>query len=57
MSDHFLLLALFALFVSVVFGVLLRDEPKDQARLGGMMFGAFLATAFVLSWLMYPLPL
>ena len=57
MSDHFLLLGLFALFVSVVFGVLLRDEPKDQARLGGMMFGAFLATAFVLGWLMYPLPL
>ena len=57
MSDHFLLLALFALFVSVVFGVLLRDDPKDQARLGGMMFGAFLATAFVLAWLMYPLPL
>jgi hypothetical protein len=56
-SDHFLLLALFALFVSVVFGVLLRDDPKDQARLGGMMFGAFLATAFVLAWLMYPLPL
>ena len=57
MSDHFLLLALFALFVSVVFGVLLREEPREQARLGGMMFGAFLATAFVLGWLMYPLPL
>lgn len=57
MSDHFLLLALFALFVSIVFGVLLRDEPRDQARLGGMMFGAFLATGFVLGWLMYPLPL
>lgn len=57
MSDHFLLLALFALFVSIVFGVLLRDAPRDQARLGGMMFGAFLATAFVLGWLMYPLPL
>ena len=57
MTDHFLLLALFSLFVSVVFGVLLRDEPRDQARLGGLMFGAFLATAFVLGWLMYPLPL
>jgi putative Mn2+ efflux pump MntP len=56
-SDHFLLLALFAFLVSVVFGVLLRDAPRDQARLGGMMFGAFLATAFVLGWLMYPLPL
>lgn len=57
MSDHFLLLGLFALFVSVVFAVLLRDEPRQQARLGGMMFGAFLATAFVLGWLLYPLPL
>jgi putative Mn2+ efflux pump MntP len=57
MTDHVLLLALFAFFVSLVFGVLLRDEPRQQARLGGMMFGAFLATAFVLGWLLYPLPL
>ena len=57
MTSHFLLLALFAFFVSLVFGVLLRDEPRQQARLGGMMFGAFLATAFVLGWLLYPLPL
>lgn len=57
MTDHFLLLALFALFVSIVFAVLLRDEPREQARLGGMMFGGFLAAAFVLGWLLYPLPL
>jgi hypothetical protein len=56
-TDHFLLLALFALFVSIVFSVLLRDEPRQQVRLGGMMFGGFLAAAFVLGWLMYPLPL
>ena len=57
MTDHFLLLALFAFFVSLVFAVLLRDEPGEQARLGAKMFGAFLATAFVLGWLLYPLPL
>ena len=57
MSSHFLLLALFALFVSLVFAVLLRDEPGQQLRLGGLMFGGFLALAFVLGWLMYPLPL
>ena len=57
MTSHFLLLALFAFFVSLVFAVLLRDEPRQQARLGGMMCGAFLATAFVLGWLLYPLPL
>jgi hypothetical protein len=56
-TDHFLLLALFACFVSLVFAVLLRDEPREQLRLGGMMLGGFLAAAFVLGWLMYPLPL
>lgn len=57
MSSHFLVLALFALFVSLVFAVLLRDEPRQQLRLGGLMFGAFLVLAYTLGWLMYPLPL
>ncbi len=57
MTDHFLLLALFAFFVSLVFAVLLRDDPRQQARLGAMMFGGFMAAAFVMGWLMYPLPL
>lgn len=57
MSDHFLLLGLFAFFVSVVFATLLRDDPREQLRLGGMMLGGFLAAGFVLGWLMYPLPL
>ena len=57
MSSHFLVMALFSVFVSVVFAALLRDDPREQLRLGGMMFGAFVALAFVLGWLMYPLPL
>ena len=57
MNSHFLLMAVFAIFVSLVFAVLLRDEPRQQFRLGGLMLGAFLALAFVLGWLMYPLPL
>jgi len=56
-TDHFLLLALFAFFVSLVFAVLLRDEPRAQVQLGLRMFGGFLAAAFVLGWLIYPLPL
>jgi len=56
-TDHFLLLALFAFFVSVVFAVLLRDEPRAQVQLGLRMFGGFLAAAIILGWLMYPLPL
>ena len=57
MRSHLLLLVLFAFFVSLVFAVIAKDEMRDQVRLGGMMFGGFLATALVLGWLMYPFPL
>jgi len=57
MTSHFLLLVLFSFFVSLVFGVLLRDEPRQQFRTGATMFGGFIATALVLGWLMYPFPL
>ena len=57
MTDHILVIALFAFFVSLVFAVLLRDEPRAQLRLGGLMFLGFLASALVLGWLMSPLPL
>jgi hypothetical protein len=50
-------MAIFALFVSLVFAVIAKDEARDQLRLGGMMFGGFLASAIVLGWLMYPFPL
>jgi hypothetical protein len=56
-TSHFLLLVLFAFLVSIVFAVLLRDDPRSQLRTGGWMFAAFLLTAVALGWLMYPLPL
>ncbi len=56
-TSHFLLMALYAFFVSVVFAVLLRDQPREQLKTGVMMFGGFIAAAFVLGWLMFPLPL
>ena len=57
MSSHFLLLVLFAFFVSLIFAVLAKDDVKEQARFGGMMFAGFIAAALVLGWLMYPFPL
>lgn len=57
MTSHFGLLILYAFFVSVVFAVLMRDEPREQVRLGGRLLGAFIAAGIVLGWLMYPLPL
>jgi hypothetical protein len=56
-TSHFLLLVLFAFLVSLVFSVLMRDDPRAQLRTGGMMFGGFIGAALLLGWLMYPLPL
>ena len=57
MRSHFLLLVLFAFFVSLVFAVITKDDAREQARFGGLMFAVFVASAVVLGWLMYPLPL
>jgi hypothetical protein len=57
MTSHFWIMVLFALFVSVVFAVLLRDDPREQLRTAGLMLAAFVVVAYVLGWLMYPLPL
>lgn len=57
MTTHLGLLILFAVFVSIVFAVLLRDAPREQLRFGLRLLGGFVGAALVLSWLMYPLPL
>jgi hypothetical protein len=57
MQSHFVLLVIFAFFVSLVFALLSKDNLQDQLRFGGMMFGGFIVAAIVLGWLMYPFPL
>lgn len=56
-TSHFLLMALYAFFVSLTFAVLLRDQPREQLKTGAMMFGGFIGVAFVFGWLMFPFPL
>jgi len=57
MQSHMVLLVLFAFFVSLVFAVIAKDSAREQARLGGLMFGGFMLVGIVVSWLMYPFPL
>ena len=57
MQSHFVLLVVFAFFVSLVFAVLLRDDAGTQLRFGALLFGGFIVSAVVLGWLMFPLPL
>lgn len=56
MHSHLLLLILFSFFVSLVFALIAKDEAKEQLRFGGMVFGAFIVSAVVLGWLMFPFP-
>jgi len=57
MQSHLLLLVVFALFVSLIFAVLTKDDVREQVRFGGLLFAGFIAAAVVLGWLMYPFPL
>lgn len=57
MPSHFLLLIVFAFFVSLVFALLAKDEAREQLRFGGLLFAGFVGAAIVLGWLMYPFPL
>ena len=54
--SHFTALLLFALLVSVVFGVLSKDTPRDRAVYGVKVFGAFVGVALLLGWIMFPIP-
>jgi len=50
-------MAVFATFVAVVGGVLLRDRPAEQARAGATILASLLGAAFAIGWLLYFFPL
>ena len=53
---HFPALVLFSFLVSVVFGVLGKNTPRERVVYGAKVFGAFVGIAILLGWIMYPLP-
>jgi hypothetical protein len=54
--SHFSAMLLFASLVSVVFGVLSKDTPRERLIYGAKVFAAFVGIAFLLGWIMYPVP-
>ncbi len=56
LASHFGLLVLFSMFVSLVFAVLMRENPGEQLRLGGTLLASFVLSAVVLGWMMYEVP-
>ena len=57
MHSHLTLMVIFSLCLSTVFAALLREEAREQLIIGAKMFGAMIAAALVLGWLMYPFPI
>jgi hypothetical protein len=56
-QSHLALMIVFSLCVSAVFAGLLREDPHEQFAIGARMFGAMIAAALVLGWVMLPFPI
>lgn len=54
---HFLSLVLFAALVGIVFGVISKNDRKEQVKYGFGVFAKFVLVAFALGWALYFLPL
>jgi hypothetical protein len=55
-TDHFLIMAVYALLVSAFFALLWRDESRQRLRLFGILIAALLLGGLAVAWLMYPFP-
>jgi hypothetical protein len=49
-------MTIFAALVSVVFGAVARDTPRDRCLYGLKVFGEFMVIGLVLGWLLYFIP-
>lgn len=55
-ASHLVNLVVFSVLASAVFATLLRDDTPSRLRFGLFAFGAFVLSAVVVGWLMYPFP-
>ena len=53
MLTHFPAVLLFALFVSIVFGITQRSEPQKMIRFGAFCFVLFVGGTIAAGWVMW----
>jgi hypothetical protein len=53
--SHFNAALLFSIFASVVFGITVRDNSRDQVRYGLYCFAMFMGGLIVAGWIMWAL--
>ncbi len=51
--SNFTAVVLFALCVSTVFGITMRETPPKMLRYGAYCFALFVGSAIAVSWVMY----
>lgn len=57
LHSHFTILALFSLLVSMFFGTLTRETPKESAKVAAVMLVSMLGFSLVVGYVMYIFPL
>jgi cytochrome bd-type quinol oxidase subunit 2 len=55
-TDHFIIMAVYAVLVSAFFALLWREERRERFRLFGILIAALLLGGLAVAWLMYPFP-
>ena len=55
-ADHFLIMTLYALLISMFFALLWRSEKRERVGLFVKLFLALVVGALAVAWLMYPFP-
>ena len=53
---HFLVMTVFAGLVSVVFGAVAKDTPRERCMYGLKVFAEFMLIGLVLGWILYFIP-
>ena len=56
LASHLIALVTFSVFTSAVFATLLRDDLRSRLRFGLLAFAAFVVSALVVGWVMFPFP-
>jgi hypothetical protein len=56
LQSHLVALVTFSGLTAAVFATLLRDDTRSRVRFGLLAFAAFVVSAIVVGWLMYPFP-
>jgi hypothetical protein len=55
-ADHFLIMTVYALLISLFFALLWRSGRRERAVLFVKLFLALVVGALAVAWLMYPFP-